>query len=267
MRDIRQFWGIRRLAHERVGLVRFGQLRFWLARAEREWGLAEEPAEEGALVEVAQVPHEVVPRALDWTRTFFAEAPRDFQFRPLLADRPLILQTVDDLELPPRERIDLHVQIPLGLEVQVLVDDKPQVLGCMRHKRLSDTWFGSVKEGELCYNMPVRAVLSPDELSRAPDWALVRITLINHTREILKVGKICLRPKLLHLFGGAEGVYAGAVSIPFEGVGKGGTVHYSNDVSAYEANTIALVVGQKEEKGVAGLFGSVWRRTDTVAGR
>ena len=61
MRSLQQLWSVRRMGEDRVTLTRVGRLRLWLARAEKEWGYAWYHGEEAGLMDMAQVPEDVVP--------------------------------------------------------------------------------------------------------------------------------------------------------------------------------------------------------------
>ena len=267
MRDLRSFWGVRRLAEDRVGLVRLGHLRCWLARAEREWAIGQEAVSDGVAADIAQVPFDVVPADLVWRRTAFAQAPRDFQLVPIVPDRPLVIRTVEEVHLPGRESLTLHATFPLTLEVRVLAGDRTFGLGILDPVPLSDTWIGTPKEGQLGYSIPEPAQVEADSLPLRQDWAAVSVTLQNDSRETLPIGTFALRPMEVQLFSGTDRIYGGTVHIQYDASGRE-AVRYGDGVFPEGAAVVPLASAHRQESGLGRrLLGMAWRMTERSAGR
>lgn len=245
MRDLRQFWGTRRLAEDRFGLVRFGGLRFWLARAEREWAFASEVSETSDVADIAQVPSDVVPESLTWVRTLFKEAPRDFRMIAVVPDRPIVVAPSDEMQLPAGERADLYCKLPIGLEVQVQEGKEWVSVGRIEHERLSDTWFGTPTAGELCYSLREPLVLSSEDVPSRADSILFHVQVENRDKAVLRLGAVCLRPSLTRLYCGGEGLEAGPVRLQLDGTGKQ-VDDYSGKPPASEANLLQVSTATQE---------------------
>lgn len=245
MRDLRQFWGIRRLAEDRIALVRLGSLRFWLARAEREWALASEVSETSDVADIAQVPSDVVPESLTWVRTLFKKAPRDFRMIAVVPDRPIVVAPSDEMQLPAGERVDLYCKLPIGLEVQVQEGKEWVPVGRIEHERLSDTWFGTPTAGELCYSIREPFALSPEDVSSRADGVLFRVQIENRHKAVLRLGAVCLRPALTRLHCGGEGLQAGRVRLQLDGTGKQ-VDDYSGKPTESEANLLQVITATQE---------------------
>lgn len=259
MRDLRQFWGTRRLAEDRLALVRFGSLRFWLARAEREWALASEVSESSDVADIAQVPSDVLPDSLTWVRTLFKEAPRDFRIIAVVPDRPIVVGPSDEMQLPAGERVDVYCKLPIGLEVQVEAGKEWIPVGRIEHERLSDTWFGTPTAGELCYSLREPLALSADALSSRADGILFHVQIENRDKAVLRLGAVCLRPSLTRLYCGGEGLKAGRVRIQLEGTGKQ-VDDYSGKSKAPEANLLPVVTASQDSAKWSSPFYKLRRR-------
>lgn len=259
MRDLRQFWGVRRLAEERAGLVRLGQLRCWLARAEREWAVGQEAVTDGAAADIAQVPFEVVPGDLVWRRTAFTVAPRDFQFAPVVPDRPVVIRAAEEVHLPGRESLRLFASFPVTLEARVLAADKPVGLGILEQVHLSDTWLGTPKDGQLGYSIPVPAQFEADHLPQRQDWTVVSVTFANDSRETLPVRTFALRPLEVPLFSGPDRLYGGDVHIQYDASGRE-SVRYGESVFKEAGPVMPLASSLRQESGFGRrLLGAPWR--------
>ena len=227
MRSLQQFWSVRRVADDRVTLARLGPLRLWLARAEREWGYAVEHGEAGTeVMDIAQVPEDVVSRQLDWTNAAFREAPREFCLRAAVPDRSVVVKPEHPVTLPEGESATLFAPVPAFIQMVVLSGRREVVLGRIASRRLSDTWFGSPLEGELCYSLPRFATLDRDSLQVYPNEILCVLEIHNKSDEPLVLEKLCLRPGYVALYCGAQHLWASQVLIQHEDSFKGTQIRY-----------------------------------------
>ncbi|MEX0327046.1 MAG: DUF432 domain-containing protein [Puniceicoccaceae bacterium] len=251
MRSLQQFWSVRRIGEDRVTLVRLGPLRLWLARAEKEWGLAFERGEANGVRDIAQVPGDVVPEGLDWSNLLFHEAPREFCLRPTVPDRPVVVKPAHPVTIPRGESGQFFVQVPVFLQVMILSGRKEVELGTISTQTLSDTWFGIVTEGDLCYTVPIPAGMDFEELEPHAHHIVFPVEVENHSDERLVVEKLCLRTAYATLYSGVEHLWGSTVKIRHEGGFKGTTIHYSSEVPDYEKslNEVSKPL-KREERGL-----------------
>ena len=193
MRSLQQFWSVRRIGEDRVTLVRLGPLRLWLARADKEWGLAHERGEADDVRDIAQVPVDVVPENLDWSNLLFSEAPREFCLRASVPDRPVVVKPSHPVSIPRGESGRFFVPVPVFLQVVVLSGRKEVELGTISTQCLSDTWFGTVTEGDLCYSVPMPASMDFESMQPHAHHIVFPVEVENHSEEKLVVEKLCLR--------------------------------------------------------------------------
>lgn len=268
MRSLQQFWSMRRIGEARVTLVRLGPLRLWLARAEKEWGFAFEQGEDGVVMDIAQVPEDVVPAKLDWDNTLFQSAPRDYCLRPTVPDRPVVIKPEHAIRIPPGESAQFFAMLPVFLQIVVALREKELVLGTIPSLRPSDTWFGTPYEGDLAYSLPHPASLDPDSLKPGPYQIVTPFELQNRSDEFLLFEKLCLRPQYLTLYSGMLHLWSSGVRIQHEGLFSSTHVRYSGTQPEYE-DSLMLVAqpDRREEKGLHRLtFGSSFSR-DIIFGK
>ena len=267
MRSLRQFWSVRRIHENRVNLIRLGPLRLWLARTEREWVYAVEHGDENEVMDIAQVPEDVVPKNLEWTSTFFKKAPMEFFLRPALPDRPLVVHPQCSVVIPDGESAKFYILIPASLEMVVMVDEHEVVLGSVPSIGLSDTWFGSPIEGELCYSLPFNAENSQQNLDAMPFQIVWPVEIRNQSTEDLRFEKLCLRPQNVGLYSGDTHLWSSPVRITRESSYRNTTIKYGKSSPEEEADLMELTQPQKREDRIFSrlTFGTRFKR-DTIFG-
>jgi len=262
MRNMRQFWSSRRIGEDRVTMIRLGPLRLWLARAEEEWGVAYEHGEVLDMHDISQVPEDVAPSTLHWTKTLFKNAPREYQLLPTVPDRPLVVKPSDPVRVPPGETGIFFCLLPVFLKVFVSQRKTETTLLTVPTRPLSDTWFGSPIAGELCYSLPIKAEQDISQLEPLPNHAVCRIAVTNRSHEVLQIGKLCYRPQYIGLYGGNAHLWASGIRIRHEGQHKGNVIHYDQSAPEDEADLLLLAKPvRREEKSLSWLtFSSSFTR-------
>ena len=265
MRSLRQFWSVRRINDDRVILVRLGPLRLWLARAEREWGYALEHAELSDVMDIAQVPEDVVPKELEWTATFFEDAPREFSLRPALPELPLVVKPLGSAVIPDGESATFRIVLPASLEIVVITPRHEVVLGKVPSCKLSNTWFGSPTDGELCFSLPFNAELNSRNFTPMPHHVVWPVEIRNESSEDLRFEKLCLRPSYVGLYSGDTHLWSSPVRITRESSLRGTTVHYSRTPPTDEADLMELAKPLKREDRIFSrlTFGGSFKK-DTI---
>lgn len=268
MRNMRQFWSPRRTGEDRVTMVRLGPLRLWMARAEKEWGVAFEQGEVLEIIDIAQVPEDVVPAKLSWTTTLFEKAPREFTLLPSVPDRPVVVKPPFPVLIPEGESGTFYCLLPIFLKIVLSTGNKAIDLVSIPVQSLSDTWFGLPTEGELCYSLPFAIERDLDSLKPLPHQVVCPIEVQNHSPELLKFEKLCFRPQYIGLYGGDRHLWSTRVRIQHEGAFKGTTVRYLTEAPVEEANLVQLAKPlRREERGLSRLTFSSSFRKDLIFGK
>lgn len=250
MRDLRQFWSPRRIGEDRVSLARLGPLRLWLARAEKEWGFACEYGEVGEILDIAQVPEDVVPANLDWITTVFSEAPREFHLKPAVPDRAVVVKPPYPVLIPPGESGTFHALVPVFITVVVSSGRKEMDLATFPSRQLSDTWFGAPTEGEFCYSLPFNAERDLGELKPLPNHLVCPIEIQNRSGLGLKFEKLCFRPEYVGIYCGDRNLWCTPVRIQHDDSFKGTTIRYGSMPRDAEAGMMQLASPRKREEKV-----------------
>ncbi len=179
-------------------LVDFGPLRLWWKFHQKDfWTAAKNP-------DYFEQDRPAEPRGPieedDWVRLALEEKFEAVRLSPRLPDRPVVAQPETPLEMRPGSKISLYIRCPLRVRID-LVGKQEMSVGEVPSVLLSNTWFGSLTEGELCYWISSSAArqIEPDPW-QPPYLAICSVTIHNHSEDDLKVERICMRVNNLALF-------------------------------------------------------------------
>lgn len=268
MRDLRQFWSSRRIGENRVSLVRLGPLKLWVSRNDGEWAYACEYGDVSDVQDIAQVPFDVIPEGLEWTRTVFNAAPREVHFQPAVPDRPLVAKPGQPVVIPVGETGLFYVLMPVFLSIVVDEDGKEVNLGTVPSRQLSDTWFGGPTEGAFCYSLPFAAERDIEALNPFPHHVVCPVQIRNMSDEALVFEKLCLRPDYVSLYCGNRHLWSSKACIRHEGSFMGTRISYEGPEAEMEADALKVASPLKTaEKGLHRLTFQSGFKHDFIIGR
>jgi hypothetical protein len=268
MRDLRQFWSARRIGENRVSLARIGPLRLWLSRTDEEWAFACEYGELSDIQDIAQVPLDVIPEGLDWTRTAFTSAPREVRFQPAVPNRPLVVKPEHPVVIPIGQMGQFYFLMPVFIKIVVEEKGKEVELGTVPSRQLSDTWFGHPTAGEFCYSLPFAAERDISVLNPFPHHVLCPIQIKNSSEESLVFEKLCFRPNYVALYCGNRHLWSSKVGIKYEGSFKGTSIRYEGLQSEMEPDALRVADAAKRvEKGLHRLTFQSGFKNDFIIGK
>lgn len=256
------------MGEDRVTMVRLGPLRLWMARAEREWGFAFEYGDGADVLDIAQIPHDVVASNLNWTKVLFEKAPREYQLKPAVPDRPVVVKPSFPVIIPDGEVGTFYCLLPCFVKIFVSEGRTDKELLTIPSRTLSDTWFGTPTDGELCYSLPFAAERNPEDLEPLPHHIICPIEVQNRSETDLVFEKLCFRPHFVGIYSGGSQLWSSRVSIQHEGFYKGTTVRYRNVPPDGEPNLIQVSKPLKrEERGLSRLTFSSGFGKDIIFGK
>lgn len=154
--------------------------------------------------------------------------PKQFEISilPSLPDRPLVVRPESELKLLPKCEGFFRINLPLFISLKD--PEKKAVIAEIPVYILSNTWFGETVFGQLCYSCPFPAERKQTVEQVLPGTACCRIKIVNASKEILDIQRICLQVQHLKLFtlGPSTAVTSGLIII-FKGADVVSKVTYS----------------------------------------
>ncbi|NDV63171.1 hypothetical protein G0Q06_11965 [Puniceicoccales bacterium CK1056] len=268
MRDLRQFWSARRIGENRVSLARLGPLKLWVSRNDQEWAYACEYGDLSDVQDIAQVPFDVIPEGMEWTKTVFASAPREVRFQPTVPDRPLVVKPEHPVVIPVGELGLFFVLMPVFISIRVEDKGKEIELGIVPSRQLSDTWFGHPTVGEFCYSLPFAAERDFSVLNPYPHHVVCPIQIKNRSDESLVFEKLCFRPNYVSLYCGNRHLWSSKVGIKHDGNFKGTNIRYEGLQPEMEDDALKVASAVKQtDKGLHRLTFHSGFKNDFIIGR
>ncbi len=161
-----------------------------------------------------------------WTRWVVPQTSSRVSVRPVFPDRPLILSPDHPLRLLPTAEARIYVRIPVWVRLE-LPGVPPKQLTDLPTVILSETWFGSFMDGELCYWSPTTARRQMNPAVLAEHLAVAPIHIVNESSEPLHVEKLCLRVQHLTLFSLEGHLWGDETRIAYQGGGQFSRVRWS----------------------------------------
>jgi hypothetical protein len=139
---------------------------------------------------------------------------------PGFPDRPVVVEPDGSFWLARGARARIYVRVPLWVHVEALGDERtslvriPTTVG-------SDTWWGSLEEGELCYWFATRARRTVEDSLFQAHLAMCPVQLENISSDSLRVERIVLRVAYLSLYGQAGRIWADETTVRYQGEAEG----------------------------------------------
>jgi hypothetical protein len=141
---------------------------------------------------------------------------RELRLRPALPARTIVVRPEEEFWLGQGASARIYVRIPVW--VQIEAGDRPDAaLLTLPTQVLSDTWWGSAEEGELCYYLQTtaRRVMRPDEF---PEHLCVcAVQLVNDSDHALLVDRIALRTAYLAIYRDGERLLGTTTRVRYRG--------------------------------------------------
>lgn len=208
-------WGEHSVPEGSPATVTIGPRTLWLRETEGELRLAHaEHADESP-------PSE--PEDDAWTRWALPSWDRTIRLSPAFPDRPLVVEPELPFKLMRRASARIYVRAPLWIRVELggegagSVTEIPTVT-------LSDTWFGSLTEGELCYWLPTQARRAVTPEIFEPSLAICPLQLENRSQGDLDVIRIALRVGHLSIFHDDDRLWADETRVRYRGDEEGSDI-------------------------------------------
>jgi hypothetical protein len=156
------------------------------------------------------------PSGLEWRRWALPGGSPQIRIRPALPSRPLVIQTGTPLTLVPRAQARIFVRVPLWVQIELQDEGGSIVLEEFSTVQLSDTWWGDLTTGELCFFQPTHArrIFSPELL--AEHLAVCPLLLLNRSSQSLPVEKFAFQVPNLSLFSCSGGFWADESVVHFQ---------------------------------------------------
>lgn len=234
---------------------RIGPLYLRVRHVSGEWRVASEYEEEIAgpaapvtlQLDTAELPE-------DGPQRYIApKSGEQLRLKPLLADRPVVIQPRQPVFLPSRTETTLYLSTPVWLQIEAGGGQMAELCE-LPTVRLSDTWFGpSTRVGELCYSGRTHARHDPAEVPYRSHRAITPIVIRNEADSILPLEKLSLPVPMLSVYGAEDGsLWTQRVTLLRRSDSDMADIKVDSAAPAL-AGKVRLISGPRQEGGRSGI--------------
>ncbi|WP_455382172.1 hypothetical protein [Salinispira pacifica] len=210
-------WALQTVDPKNALKYELGPVTIWVCFAEHDWYVAHEWLEsEPAVYRVSQLPLRDTPDDVEWRRWTAAKESMTVAVTPHLPDRPLVVKPSAEIKIPAGNRALFFVSIPLWFRVSV-GHPRPIQLTEIPSVVLSNSWFGDVTSGELCYSLRTTATREVDSSEVIMHRATCPMHIHNNSPTELDFQRLCVHAEYLRLYEGANRLYTNHVKVAFRG--------------------------------------------------
>jgi hypothetical protein len=174
-----------------------GELKMWCRFMQEEVQIAYEHSSGDLEPATPQPP----PENISWSRWPFKNEHRTIQLTPLPPDRAVVIKPESSFRILKHKQVKVCARVPVWIQISVIsrkgfhltLTEIPSMV-------LSNTWFGSFLEGELCYAISSGLRQRFESDTHRQHMIMCPILLDNKSDEELLIDKICLHVDNLSLY-------------------------------------------------------------------
>lgn len=221
-------WGVHHVPPEGVLAVEVGPLglRFTQEAEEIRMALLRNG---GSPEDAGEDAEEDADEDIGWTRWAPADWSGEVALSPEFPDRTLVMAPEDPFWLLDGAEARIYVRVPLHVNVEALGTERSR-LASVATVVASDTWWGTVEEGELCYWLSTRARRRITADLYTHHMAICPLHLVNRSGDDLHVDKIAVRVAYLSLFAHeGRAIWADETRVRYTGDIEGSRIEMSGE--------------------------------------
>ncbi|HEY5621736.1 MAG TPA: hypothetical protein VIR77_03965, partial [Pontiella sp.] len=221
----------------------------WIHRGERDWHIASETDDEVEERCSVAVTDKAFNPDRDWTRWILDREIEHIQFRPLLPDRSLIVRPEVPMCLMPMQSVQFFIGVPIWLGITFGARHEHVIE--IPTATLSNSWFGPITEGELCYAVKTTAKLNQQDLRLSAHRVVFPLEIRNASKEKLIFERLCVRPQFLNIYQGANRLWTSKGRVSYRGEDSWSRIVYSSNPPDFDqAGTMLGKAREPMQRGV-----------------
>ncbi|NQU43421.1 hypothetical protein HQ520_09045 [bacterium] len=209
-------------------------LRFRRVRDEWQWfSEIEEETEEILRREngpEASDPPEDESLAARW---ILAQSDGRIVFSPAMPDRSLVIRPESLIRLAPHSHGTFFVSMPVWVDMRAGGQEKVSI-GAVPSASLTNIWFGTPSQGELCYGLRTRARRGLGEDPPAPHICVCPVNLHNLSTEEFSFERMCIRSEHLAIYRGETRLWTNQVDCTIRSVDQPALIEYGRKAPDFD---------------------------------
>ncbi|MCF7818400.1 MAG: DUF432 domain-containing protein [Kiritimatiellales bacterium] len=209
-----------------------GPLHLWIHRGKQEWHVAHEHDAHAEDRFSAAVSADGFVPGKGWVRWMINDDIDEIQLGPRLPDRPLIVRPEMPMCLLPKQSVQFFVGIPMWLSISF--GPRHPHAAEIPTLPLSNSWFGPVTEGELCYALKTTAKLHQEDLLPHAHRAGFALEIRNTSDEKLNFERLCLHTQYLNIYRGQKRLWTNKGRVSYRGEEHWSRIVYTRNAPDFE---------------------------------
>ncbi|OGV49286.1 MAG: hypothetical protein A2X49_07270 [Lentisphaerae bacterium GWF2_52_8] len=234
-KDIFRVWRPFQLGEGKMFHCQLSSLHLWVVRNEGEWRIALDHRDDDCggirIIEDAEAPE-----SLDWRRFIVGDDGNALQLQPLMPDRPVIVRPEEPITMVSGRKTTFFVGVPVFIRVFA----GKNALCELPSEIMSNSWFGTPIQGELCYSFHTKGRRSAQQLSPQSNRAVCPIEIRNESGQDLNFERICLRAPYLSIYQGIERLWNGMVRVTRHREQRLGDIEYVEGPPSFDGASSRL---------------------------
>lgn len=207
------FWKEYEISEDEVLIFDFRTIRIWCTKNKSELLVSHKTVESDNEI---GTPDQEIPEDLDWNRFAVEKEKIEIHVLPIFPDRSVVVKPKLFFRLAKGSNAKIFIRVPIWIRIE-LVSKKPETIVELPTVTLSNTWFGSFLEGELCYWISSGARRTIETDPTRPYLAICPVQIIDATDEELIIEKLCLRVQNLSLFSDGQQLWTDQTKVFYKG--------------------------------------------------
>ncbi len=212
--QIEKFWEEYEVNPDKPLFWKIGSLQMWCIRDRNEIKIATKHDQE--ILKKEPDGEKDLPESIVWNRWAVKQDRIKIRLKPVFPDRPVVIKPEAPFRIIPGAQAKVYVRIPIWIQI-LLSGKRPLALAEYPSVILSNTWFGSFMEGELCYwiSTGARRQFSPD--ASRPYQTICPVVAINKSNEELLVEKFRFQVSHLTLYFDGIQLWSDETRVSYQG--------------------------------------------------
>lgn len=190
---------------------RLGELELYLKFVGRDLYIGHSYSKEGG--ETLLGAESCEPSGLNRLRFVLNDDSRTIRFRPILPDRPVIVEAAEQIRILSKQKAHFFIPLPFWLRLY-LAGSKEQFLYEVPLFKLSNTWFGPPESGGLCYAYKTEFYNEPQS-ALSDEVAIAPLIINNNSNSFFDLKKAVIYCNYLNIFKGEKGLVTNVETVNY----------------------------------------------------
>lgn len=164
---------------------------------------------------------------------FYSKNSNELVLSPALPNKAVVFRNSTNIKISSEQSANLFFLIPLSIQFYSSEIKDENLIAEVPLKRLTDTWFGEIDNGEAAFSIGSNYFRLFNEIESS-DWqAISSVEIINNTSETLDLQRLILRVEDFNLYLNNNQLYTHHAVIEFKGQEHAASVNLDTRIETH----------------------------------